>query len=133
MTRWRQADLLRRPRSRPTLLLNAQSSRDRQNPAPGQDFLMAPGIRPFLVVLCLGQILALWWMAGQYSPGDVPAAEPRLTVKPALVVWTADDAHGKVWGNNDGKKVIDWDGPGVGGTGKALTIRFEGAGWRGWG
>jgi hypothetical protein len=94
---------------------------------------MAPGFRPFLVVLCLGQVLALWWMAGQYSPGDAPAGEQKVTVKTGLVVWSAEKQVGQFWGNDGGKKVIDWDGVGLDGTGKAITIRFEGAGWRGCG
>jgi hypothetical protein len=46
---------------------------------------------------------------------------------------TADEPVGKFWGNESGKKVIDWDGDGVGGKGKAIAIRFEGTGWRGCG
>ena len=39
-----------------------------------------------------------------------------------------DEPVGKFWGNEGGKKVIEWDGDRVGGKGKTMTIRFEGTG-----
>ena len=92
---------------------------------------MAPGLRTFLVIFSLGQVFALWWMAGQYSGGDVPAAEPKPQAKPSVFISNADKPAGKFWGNEGGKTVIEWDGVGAEGTGRAITIRFEGAGWRG--
>jgi Glycoside hydrolase family 44 len=94
---------------------------------------MAPSLRPFLIVLCVAQFFGLWWMSGQYSPSTAPAGEPKSKEKPALVVWSADNATGKVWGNDENKKVIDWNGVGVAGTGKAIEIQLEGSGWRGCG
>ena len=94
---------------------------------------MVPGLRPLLVVLCLGQAFAFWLMSGQYSPGTIPAADPKAKEKPPILVAPGDKPTGKFWGNEDGKKVIDWDGAGVDGKGTAITIRFDGPGWRGCG
>ena len=93
---------------------------------------MVPGLRPFLVVLCFGQAFAFWLMSGHFTRGDAPAADRKAGDRPAAFV-TGDERPGKFWGNEGGKKVIDWDGDGVDGKGKAITIRFEGAGWRGCG
>src|SRR3954471_4454063 len=99
---------------------------------PGQETTMVPGLRPLIVVLCLGQVFALWLMSGHYSPGDAPAADLKPGDKPPALR-TGADPVGKFWGNEGGKKVIDWDGAGVDGKGKAISVRFEGAGWRGCG
>src|SRR5436190_11540656 len=93
---------------------------------PGQETTMVPGLRPLLVVLCFGQAFAFWLMSGHYSPGDAPAAD-KAKDKPDMLV-TGDRPTGSFWGNQDGKKVIQWDE-----TGKALEVGFEGAGWRGCG
>src|SRR3954470_16995585 len=99
---------------------------------PGQESSMVPGLRPFLVVLCFGQVFAFWLMSGHYSPGDTPAADRKTADKSPTFV-TGGDPVGKFWGNEGGKKVIEWDGDGVDGKGKAITIRLDGAGWRGCG
>jgi hypothetical protein len=99
---------------------------------PGQETTMAPGLRPLLVVLCVGQAFAFWVMSGQYQPGSAPAADSKSAEKPPIFV-TGDQPTGKFWGNEDGKKVIDWDGNGVDGEGATITIRFDGPGWRGCG
>jgi Glycoside hydrolase family 44 len=93
---------------------------------------MAPGLRPMLIVLCVGQVFAFAWMSGQYSSGTVPAADRKSKDEPAIFV-TGDKPTGKFWGNDDGKKAIDWDGTGTDGKAKAISIRLEGAGWRGCG
>lgn len=98
---------------------------------------MAPGLRSFFVVLVLGQGFALWWMSGQQQPANGTAADPapaasgKAKKEPApLVVWEATSPAGKFWGNEGKKKVIDLDDAG---DGKAVTLRFEGDGWRGCG
>lgn len=93
---------------------------------------MVPGLRPLLAVLCLGQVFAFWLISGQYSPGTLPAADKADLAKPAAFV-TGDKPTGDFWGNNDGKQVIAWDGTGVDGKATPISIRFEGAGWRGCG
>src|SRR3954470_19247150 len=99
---------------------------------PGQETTMVPGLRPLIVVLFLGHVLAFWVLSGHYSPSDAPAADRKAGDNPPTFV-TADEPVGKFWGNEGGKKVIDWDGDGVDGKGKAIAIRFEGTGWRGCG
>src|SRR5829696_4403180 len=104
--RWRKRWRLRGLRSRPTFLLDAQSSYDRQNPMPGPETTMSPGLRPLLIALCLGQALAFWMMSGQYSPGDAPAADPKG--KETKVVASGESPSGKFWGNDNGKSVVAW-------------------------
>jgi hypothetical protein len=99
---------------------------------PGQETTMVPGLRPLIVVLCLGHVFAFWVLSGHYSPGEAPAADRKAGERPPTFV-TGDDPVGKFWGNEGGKKVIDWGGAGIDGKGKAITIQFEGAGWRGCG
>lgn len=94
---------------------------------------MAPGLRPFLIVFCLGQAFALWWMSGQYSAGTAPGAEPTVKEKAPAFVTSPDKPAGKFWGDENGQAVIEWNGPGVEGAGTAIAVRFEGAGWRGCG
>ena len=63
---------------------------------------MAPGLRPFMIVLCIGQAFALSWMSGQYSPRTGDAGDERLKQKPQTLVTDADRPAGKFWGS-DGK------------------------------
>jgi hypothetical protein len=98
----------------------------------GRETTMVRGLRPLLVALCVGNLFAFWMMTGQYEPGTTPAAEQKPAEKAPIVV-TGDPSAGKFWGNEDGKKVIEWDGTGVVGKGTAITIRFDGPGWRGCG
>jgi len=91
-----------------------------------------PGLRSFLFAICLGQVFVLWYMSGQYDPPSAEAGEPRPAVKATagrgpLLVWSSADPVGKPWGS-DG--VIGLGGEGYDG-GKALTLTFDGAGWKG--
>lgn len=104
------------------------------------------GLRSIIVALFIGQGLVFWWFSGQSGP-VLPGAEPTKTDATAkngvratntatsggaTVVWDARSPHGKFWGN-DAKHIISLDGTGVDGKGKAITLRFEGEGWRGCG
>lgn len=95
---------------------------------------MAPGLRTILVVLILGQAMALWWMSGQYGPTGGSAAERDANNKAnnSQPIWNAEAETGKFWGNESGK-VIGREGLGVDGKGEAITIRFAGPGWHGCG
>src|SRR5205814_1087471 len=100
---------------------NANNSRERQSLPRRQDPQMVPGLRPFLIVLCLGLGVSLWWMSGQYRPVAAPGGEAKTpSGAAALTVWSADAPAGKFWGN-ESKNVIELDGPGAAGTGKAIT------------
>ena len=92
---------------------------------------MAPGLRPFFIVFGLGQLFLLSWLSGQYSPRELPAADPKPKEKPPTLVTASEKPSGKFWGNDDAKAVIKWDG--VEGTGKAIALQFDGPGWRGCG
>src|ERR1700759_2078829 len=88
---------------------------------------MAPGLRPFMIVLFLAQVFALWWMSGQYSPRTGAASEEKLTQKPQTLVADAEKPAGKFWGS-EGKGASGWDE-----SGRAISIRFQGPDWRGCG
>lgn len=92
---------------------------------------MGQGLRPLILVLLLGQGLALLWMAGQYHPTGGSAAESK-TGQVEQPVWNSEVDTGKFWGNESGK-VIAREGAGVDGKGEAIAIRFSGPGWRGCG
>src|SRR5262245_21910968 len=112
---------------------NADNSRSRQSLPHRQDSRMVPGLRPFLIVLCLGLGISLWWMSGQYQPASAPAGEGKgKSEAAAMTVWTAETPVGSFWGN-ESKKVVEFDGLGVGGKGKAIKLTFDGPGWRGCG
>ncbi len=93
-----------------------------------------PGLRSFLFAFCLGQVFLLWWMSGQYDPPTTQGAEPTAVAKVAdgrgpLLVWSAADPVGRTWGK-DGMIGLGGDGH-DGGT--AITLTFEGDGWKGCG
>ena len=94
---------------------------------------MSPSLKPFIVVFVLGQAALMWWFSGQYTPSSSPAAEPVATTTesetPSAFIWSANEPAGKFW-NNKGA-VIEREGRGVHGSGKAITIRLEGSDWRG--
>ena len=97
-----------------------------------------PGLRAFIVVFCIGQVFLLWWM-GQYDPTSGNAGEPTRVKSDSVSrdqkffpVWSAEAPAGKTWGNID-RELIKFDGPGLVGDGKAITLSFDGTGWRGCG
>jgi hypothetical protein len=93
-----------------------------------------PGLRSFFVFLVFAQVGLIWSVVGQYTPTDANGEEPAKTASPKgrLTVWTAESPTGKFWGN-DAKPTIALGGTGVGGTGKAIALKFAGEGWRGCG
>jgi len=93
---------------------------------------MAPGLRTFLILLCLGLAFGIWLLSGQYRPVDAPGSEGKSDNGGARTVWSGESPAGKFWGNEE-RKVIELDGAGVDGKGKSITIRFSGQGWRGCG
>ena len=93
---------------------------------------MAPGLRPFLIILCLALGFGLWLLSGQYRPSNAPGGEGKAPDGGARTVWSAESPAGKFWGNED-RKVIDLEGTGAEGKGKPIAIRFDGPGWRGCG
>ena len=93
---------------------------------------MSPGLRPFLIVLVLGQAFAIWMISGQYRATLGSAAETKNVGADELTVWNAESSKGKFWAN-DPKNSIEREGTGVAGKGKPLTIRFDSHGWRGCG
>jgi hypothetical protein len=93
---------------------------------------MNPSLRPIIVVLCLGQAFVLWWMSGQYRPSRGTGSDATTLDNASPFVWSSEAPAGKFWGN-DSRKMIEHTGAGVNGEGKAITIRFDGAGWRGCG
>jgi Glycoside hydrolase family 44 len=94
---------------------------------------MSPGLRRLIIVLCLGNAFAIWWMSGQNDPSVTGAADRKNTpLAKSLTVWSAESPAGQFWGNEK-NPVIALDGAGIASRGKAIAIRFDGPGWRGCG
>jgi hypothetical protein len=93
--------------------------------------MMKNGFREFSVLLLAGVSVGAFF---RYRDNPSAASDPGDEMAADLIVWNSDKPAGQTWASLGPRGKIEFpDGSGMGGQGKALTLRMTGDGYRGCG